>query len=101
MGWYSGRHRGDAEKKTGLYPHGPHSPERETQEPNTFFKVIRASQVAQAVKNLPAIWETGCSIPGLGRSPGKGNGYPLQYSRLEKPMDRGSWWATVYGVAKS
>ena len=59
MGWYSGRHRGDAEKKTGLYPHGPHSPERETQEPNTFFKVIRASQVAQAVKNLPAIWETG------------------------------------------
>ena len=59
MGWYSGRHRGDAEKQTGLYPHGPHSPERETQEPNTFFKVIRASQVAQAVKNLPAIWETG------------------------------------------
>ena len=35
------------------------SPERETQEPNTFFKVIRASQVAQAVKNLPAMWETG------------------------------------------
>ena len=35
------------------------------------------------------------SIPGLGRSPGEGNGYPLQYSCLENPMDRGAWWATV------
>ena len=34
-------------------------------------------------------------IPGLGRSPGEGNGYPLQYSCLENPMDRGAWWATV------
>ena len=41
------------------------------------------------------------SIPGLGRSPGGGNGYPLQYSCLENPMDRGAWWATVHGVAKS
>ena len=41
------------------------------------------------------------SIPGLGRSPGEGNGNPLQYSCLENPMDRGAWWATVYGVAKS
>ena len=41
------------------------------------------------------------SIPGLGRSPGEGNGYPLQYSCLENPMDRGAWWATVHGVAKS
>ena len=41
------------------------------------------------------------SIPGLGKSPGKGNAYPLQYSYLENPMDRGGWWATVYGVAKS
>ena len=38
------------------------------------------------------------SIPGLGRSPGKGNGNPLQYSHLESPMDRGAWWATVHGV---
>ena len=38
---------------------------------------------------------------GSGRSPGEGNGYPLQYSRLENPMDGGAWWATVYGVAKS
>ena len=40
-------------------------------------------------------------IPGLGRSPGEGNGNPLQYSCLENPMDRGAWWATVYGVTKS
>ena len=41
------------------------------------------------------------SIPGLGRSPGEGNGNPLQYSCLENPMDGGAWWATVQGVAKS
>ena len=40
-------------------------------------------------------------IPGLGRSPGEGNGNPLQYSCLENPMDRGAWWATVHGVTKS
>ena len=41
------------------------------------------------------------SIPGLGRSPGEGNGNPLQYSCLENPMDRGGWRGTVHGVAKS
>ena len=41
------------------------------------------------------------SIPGLGRSPGEGNGNPLQYSCLENPLDVGAWWATVHGVAKS
>ena len=40
-------------------------------------------------------------IPGLGRSPGEGNGYPLQYSGLENFMDRGAWQATVHGIAKS
>ena len=39
-------------------------------------------------------------ISGSGRSPGKGNGYPLQYSCLENPMDRGAWQATVHGVVK-
>ena len=39
--------------------------------------------------------------PGSGRSPGKWNGYPFQYSCLENSRDRGAWWATVYGVAKS
>ena len=56
------------------------------------------------VKNLPAnarnAREVG-SIPGSGRSPGGGHGNPLQYSCLENPMDRGAWWATVHGVAKS
>ena len=41
------------------------------------------------------------SIPWSGRSPGEGNGNPLQYSCLENPMDREAWWATVHGVAKS
>ena len=41
------------------------------------------------------------SIPGLGRSPGEGNGNPLQYSCLENPMDGGAWSAAVHGVAKS
>ena len=41
------------------------------------------------------------SISGSGRSPGEGNGNPLQYSFLENPMDREAWWATVHGVTKS
>ena len=64
----------------------------------------RASLVAQTVKNPPANSEdardTGL-IPGLGRSPGGGNGNPLQYSCLEDPMDKGAWWTTVHGIAKS
>ena len=62
------------------------------------------SFVLLVVKNLPAsagdIRDSG-SVPGLGRSPGGGNGNPLQYSCLENPMDRGAWRATVHGVAKS
>ena len=56
------------------------------------------------VKNLPAsLGATGDMglIPGLGRSPGEGNGNPLQDSCLGSPMDRGAWWATVHGVTKS
>ena len=51
--------------------------------------------------------ESACSagdpglIPGSGRSPGEGNGNPLQYSCLENPMDSGAWWAIVQGVPKS
>ena len=40
-------------------------------------------------------------IPELGRSPGEGNGYPLQYSFLENSMDRGALWPTVHGIAES
>ena len=52
------------------------------------------------VKNLSANAGDMGSIPGWGRSPGGGNGNPLQYFCLEKPMDRGAWWATVHGVTK-
>ena len=56
------------------------------------------------VKNLLAdagdVGDTGL-IPGSGRSPGEGNGNPLQYSFLGNPMDRGAWQATVHGVTKS
>ena len=53
------------------------------------------------VKNPSASAEDAGSIPGLGRSPGEGNGNSLQYSCLGNPMDRGAWWATVHEVAKS
>ena len=63
-----------------------------------------SSQVALVVKNSPAsagdIGDAG-SIPGSRRSPGVGNGNPLQYSCLENPVDRAAWWATIHGVAKS
>ena len=59
--------------------------------------------VALVVKNLPANAgdiRDASLIPGLGRSPGEGNGNPLQYSCLDS-MDRGAWQTTVHGVAKS
>ena len=66
--------------------------------------LLVSSQMVQRVK------KTACSaedtvdvglIPGWGRSPGEGNSNPLHYSCLRHPMDRGAWWATVHGVAKS
>ena len=61
---------------------------------------VHASLVAQQVKDPPASAGDVRSIPGPERSPGEGNGNPLQYSCLGNPMDRGAWWATVHGVAK-
>ena len=65
---------------------------------------IGASQVPTVVKNPPAnagdVRALGLTL-GSGRSPGGGLGNPLQYSCLEKPMDRGAWWATVHRVTKS
>ena len=52
------------------------------------------------VKNPPANIGVMGLIPRLGRSPGEGNGNPLQYSCLGNPMDRGTWWATVHGLTK-
>ena len=64
---------------------------------------MHLSPVAQIVKNLPAnagdVGDVG-SIPGLGRSPGKGNGNLLQYSCLENSMKRGSWQAIVLGLQR-
>ena len=64
--------------------------------------MFKAFQVVLVVKNPPAnagdIRDSG-SIPGLGRSPGVGNGNPLHYSYLENSMDRGAWWAAVHEVS--
>ena len=60
--------------------------------------------MVQLVRNTPANpgdpRDVG-SIPGLGRSPGIGDGNPLQYPCLEKSMDSGAWWATVHGLSKT
>ena len=64
--------------------------------------VCVVSLVAQTVKNLPVVQAGDLGlIPGSGRSPEEGNGYPLQYSYPENPRDREAWWAIVHGVAKS
>ena len=66
---------------------------------------IRASLVAQSVKNPLPMQETACStgdldsIPGSGRSP-EVNGNPPQYSCLGNPMDRGAWWTTAHGITR-
>ena len=62
---------------------------------------IWTSQVVLVVKNSSANTRDVGSIPGLGRSPGGGHGNPLQYSSLENPKERGTWWPTVHRVAKS
>ena len=50
----------------------------------------------EVVENLPARAGDMGLIPGLGKSPGEGNGNPLQYSCLENPIDRGAWWAIIH-----
>ena len=54
----------------------------------------------ESIINKLQSWAVEGSIPGLGRSPGEGNGNPLQYSCLGNPRDGGAWWATVHGVSK-
>ena len=69
-----------------------------------FFILIKDFPGSSVVKNPSAntgdIGDEGL-IPRSGRSPGGGNGNPLHYSDLENTVDRGAWWATVHGVAKS
>ena len=60
----------------------------------------QASLVTQSIEDPPANAGDVGSIPGLGRSPGEGNGNPLKYSFLGNPMDRGVWLTTVHGVTK-
>ena len=62
--------------------------------------IMTCSLVAQMVESACNAGDLG-SIPGSGRSPGEGNGNPLQYFYLENPMDRGAWPATSHGVTKS
>ena len=62
---------------------------------------MRATLVAQTVKESACNAGDLGSISGSERSPGEGNGYPLLYSCLENPMDRGAWRATVHSVTKS
>ena len=68
----------------------------------TFYNILLVfTLTAQSVKNLPySVGDLGL-IPGSGRSDREGNGYPLQYSCLENPMDRGAWWAIVHESAYS
>ena len=65
------------------------------------IQVLGGFTVGSVVKNPPANEGNVALISGSGRLPGGGSGNPLQYSCLENPMDRGSWWAKVHGVAKS
>ena len=64
------------------------------------FMIIMGFPGGSEVKNVPADAGTACLIPGSRRSPGGGNGKPLQSSFLENPLDRGSWWATDQGLQK-
>ena len=67
----------------------------------TSVKLFRAFLRTQPVENLPTIQETQETIPGSGRFPGEENGNSLQYCCLKNPMNRGAWWAIVYGVSKN
>ena len=78
----------------------PHVCAYQTVHLNSRRTSVRASQVATVLKdNAGDIRDTGL-IPELGRSPGEGNGNPLQYCCLGELMGRGAWWATVHGVTK-
>ena len=64
-----------------------------------YVHVIMGFPGGSEVNNLPANADVGLN-PGVERSPGEGNGSPLQYSCLRNPMDRGAWWTTVHGVTE-
>ena len=68
---------------------------------NGWIEEVEGFPGGSVVKNPPTNAEDVGLILHSGRSPEEGNGYPLQYSCLGNPMDRGGWWAIVHGVAKS
>ena len=97
-------------KQTAVNPHCgiSHSNEKgPTTEMHTIggtSKALWGSPGGTVVKNPPSdVADAGDldSIPGSGKYPGGGDGHPLQYSCLESPMGRGTWWATVHGATKS
>ena len=71
---------------------------------NIFLQITKQDLLVGKLARSSVGKESACnagdlgSFPGLGRSPGEGNGHPLQYCCLENSVDRGAWWATVYGV---
>ena len=69
---------------------------------NSKFMATRRLEIIHGKESKASACSAGdpALIPGLGRSPGEGNDYPLQCSCLENPMDRGAWWATVRGVTR-
>ena len=67
----------------------------------TIYYQFKTSQVALVIKNPPANARDIKRIPRSGKSPGGGNGNPLQYCCLGNPMDRRAWWATIHGFAES
>jgi len=73
---------------------------------NIFLQITKQDLLVGKLARSSVGKESACnagdpaSIPGLGRSPGEGNGHTLRYSCLENPMDRGSWQATVLGVTR-
>ena len=100
--------RGDmGAESLSLQPHWGEEAERMSGRGNTVCKRLEllwrdlrrlwASLVAQTVKVMPAVQDTWFRSLGLGRSPGEGNGYPLQYSCLENSVDRGAWRANPWG----
>ena len=71
---------------------------------NIFLQITKQDLLVGKLARSSVGKESACnagdlgSFPGLGRSPGEGNGHPLQYCCLENSVDRGAWWATVYEV---
>ena len=75
-------------------------------DPTTYYpgtSLMAQGRIHQLVKNTPTMQEIQDLglIPGSGRSPGEGNGNPLQYFCLGNPMDRGAWWATAHGIKEA